>query len=693
VDRLSTTIRTYNPATMKAYPFRLGRAVRRGWQRALPLVLACVGGPAMAQQVSEKDYFDELPVVLSVSRLAQPLRDVPGSVTVIDRDFIRRSGAREVADLLRLVPGFLYTASNGANPQASYHSGMDTYGARMQVYVDGRSLYSSFLFGDTKIGLRGIILEEIERIEVLRGSNSASYGANAFLGVVNIVTRNAADTHGAMVSLTGGDKGINDNVARVGWGDEKASFRVVAARRGDDGLDRLYDDSRVSRLQFRADWMPSHSDDVMFQFGAGEISRGDGIGTADNPLRTVGQSDVHALLRWQRRLGGDEKLDMRVSHEREAFADRALVTGTVLGPVSAINDSSGNVRRTELSLQHSFAWNKALRMAWGGEWRYEVLHAPALYFAAGSLSLHQWRAFATLEWRPHEQWLLQASGMHENHSYTGSAFSPRLAANFHLTPDHTLRAGASKSQRAPNFYELRADTRLFNLSPGNLSVPVGAQIPVVGWLFLSSGTVRPESLISQELAYLGHFREANLKVDARAFVERMNSRIQTEARIVPNPDLPYAALPFPVNSYSPLDLVNRPGPRLHGFEYQFDWRPLPDTRLMFSELQIRSKAGWNAPEALEAPERSSSLTWLQKLPGNVDFTAISTTSTPFKWAGGGELINTPRRLDLRLGLPFAVGATRGEVSATVQAVNGGHQIYKMTQRLNRRSFVTLRLDY
>jgi hypothetical protein len=87
------------------------------------------------------------------------------------------------------------------------------------------------------------------------------------------------------------------------------------------------------------------------------------------------------------------------------------------------------------------------------------------------------------------------------------------------------------------------------------------------------------------------------------------------------------------------------------------------------------------------------LTWLQKLPGNVDFTAISTTSTPFKWAGGGELINTPRRLDLRLGLPFAVGATRGEVSATVQAVNGGHQIYKMTQRLNRRSFVTLRLDY
>ncbi|MBN8474029.1 TonB-dependent receptor [Sulfuritalea sp.] len=672
---------------MKAYSFRFGRAARTRWQRALPLVLAFIGGPGMAQQVSEKDYFDELPVVLSVSRLAQPLRDVPGSVTVIDRDLIRRSGAREVADLLRLVPGFLYTARSGANPQASYHAGMDTYGARMQVYVDGRSLYSSFLFGDTNLGLRGIILEEIERIEVLRGSNSASYGANAFLGVVNIVTRNAADTHGTMVSLTGGDGGVNDNVARVGWGDEKAGFRVVAARRSDSGIDGIYDDSRVSRLQFRADWTPSLNDDVMFQLGAGEISRGDGTGTASNPRRTIGQATVHALLRWQRRLGGDEKLDLRFSHEREAFADRALVTGAVLGPVSAINDSNGNVRRSELGLQHSFAWNDAVRVAWGGEWRHEVLHAPALYFGAGDLSLHQWRAFGTLEWRPHEQWLLQASGMHESHSYTGSALSPRLAANFHLTSDHTLRAGASRSQRAPNFYELRADTRLFNLSPGNAFVPVGAQIPGVGWLFLSSGTVKAETLISQELAYLGHFREINLKVDARAFIERMNDRVAVEGRNLPNPAL------VPVPFVAVGDFVNRPGPRLHGFEYQFDWRPLADTRLMFSELQIRSKAGWNAAEALEAPERSSSLTWLQKLPGNVDFTAISTASTPFKWAGGGDLINTPRRLDLRLGKPFAIGATRGEVSATVQAVNGGHQIYKMTQRFNRRGFVNLRLDF
>jgi len=649
--------------------------------------LALLSSSAGAQEVSEKDYFDDLPVVLSVSRLAQPIKEVPGSVTVIDRDTIRRSGAREVAEVLRLVPGFLFTSRNGANPQASYHSGMDVFGSRMQVYVDGRSLYSSFYLGDTHVGLRGLVLEDIERIEVLRGSNSASYGANAFLGVVNIVTRNAADSHGTMVSATVGDKGIEDNVVRHGWGDHNASFRITAARRKDHGIDRLYDDSHISRLQFRADWLPSADDEVMLQLGAGETARGDGEGLAGNPFRTIGQSDLYFLLHWQRQLAPDEKLELRASHERESFVDKALLTGNIGGPVSAFNDSSGSVQRTELSLQHALPLSPALRLAWGGEWRYELLDAPFLYFMAGSVSLHQWRGFATLEWRPHEQWLLQASGMQEGHSYTGSAFSPRLAANFHLTPDHTLRAGVTKSQRSPTFYELRADTRLFNLTPGNFIVPVGAQIPVVGWLYRSSGTVKAESLITHELGYLGHFREANLKIDARAFVERMNDRITVEGRTVQNPALPA----FPWTNVR--DFVNRPGPHLHGFEYQFDWRPLPDTRLVLAEMHIRSKPGAFVDEGLEAPTRSNSLAWFQKLPGNFDFTAISTASTPFKWAAGGDLINTPRRLDIRLGMPFALGATRGEASVTVQAINGGHQIYKLDQRFDRRAFATLRLDF
>ncbi|KAF0166645.1 MAG: iron complex outermembrane recepter protein [Rhodocyclaceae bacterium] len=632
----------------------------------MPFLLALLIAPAAAQEVSEKDYFGDLPVVLSVSRLAQPLDETPGAVTVIDRELIRRSGAREVAEVLRLVPGFLLTYRNGANPQASYHAGMDTYGSRMQVYVDGRSIYSSFYLGDTHVGLRGLVLEDIERIEVLRGSNSASFGANAFLGVVNIVTRNAADTHGVMLSATVGDKGINDNVARVGWGDEKASFRVTGARRVDRGFNNNYDDSHVSRLQLRADLMPTVKDDVMIQFGAGETWRGEGVGTGGNPFRTAGNADAHLLVRWQRQLTPDQQFELRFVHEREFLRDRFIATA---GPISALVDTSGEGQRTEIGLQHSLRLDEAMRVVWGGEWRYETARSKPVFFTADTISLHQWRGFGSVEWRPHPQWLLQAGGMYEGHSYTGGTFSPRLTANFHVLPDHTLRAGITKSQRAPTFYELRGDSRLYLLT---------APATQVAWTFLASGNVKPETLITNELGYLGRFRQINLSVDARAFVERMNNRVWFSARTV--------------GAFAPNDAVNRPGPRIHGFEYQFDWRPFSGTRLMLAEAHTRIASGDPAEER-EAPDRNTSVTWLQRLPGEFEFSAISTATTPFKWAGGGDLINTPRRLDVRLGKPFAMGATRGEVSVTVQAINGGYQVYKMNQRFDRRAFATLRLDF
>ena len=674
------------------------RVPHSGFSYGVQMLLVLLAAPVAAQKVSEADYFGDLPVVLSVSRLAQPLDEVPGAVTVIDRDTIRRSGARDLAEVLRLVPGFLLTYRNGANPQAVYHSGMDTYGARMQVYVDGRSVYSSFLFGDTKVGMRGVVLEDIERIEVLRGSNSASYGANAFLGVVNVITRNATDTHGGMVSVRRGDAGIDDNVFRYGWGDSRASFRLTAARRSDRGLNNVHDDRHDSSFLLRADLVPTPNDDIMIQLGVSEFSSGEGEGLPGNPNRTTGQGSVFLLGHWRRNISPTEKIEVRTSYEREFLTDSALVFGTLVGSaVSAVNRNDGSVARAEVGVTHSFSLSDELRLAWGGEWRHESLLAPGLYSTNDAISLHLWRAFGTVEWRPHPQWVLQASGMQEGHSYGGTTFSPRFAVNYHLAPDHTLRAGVTRSQRAPNFYELRADTRWLNQTPGTLlggviPVPVGTQVPVVGWPFLSSGTVKPETLITNEIGYLGHVRPWNLRVDVRAFVERMSDRIQTEARNVPNTIPLYAAIPA-LSNYSAQDFVNRPGPRLHGFEYQFDWQPQQGTRLMLSESHIRSEIGYLVDEAREAPFRATAIAWMQSLPASFEFSAISSATTPFKWAGGGDVINTPRRLDVRLGRSFAIGATRGDVSVTVQAINGGSQVFKLTQRFDRRAFATLRLDF
>lgn len=667
-------------------PDRL-RRVLAGFACCGLLAAPAAAEEAGARQISEQDFFGELPVVLSVTRLAQPLDEVPGSVTVIDRELIRRSGARDVAEVLRLVPGFFLNYRNGALPQAVYHSGMDTYGARMQVYVDGRSVYSSFLFGDTKTGLRGLILQDIERIEVLRGSNSASYGANAFLGVVNIVTANAADTHGAAISLTGGNRGINDNFARFGWGHGDQHFRLSAARRSDRGFENHFDDRHESVFQLRADLAPSQRDELRLQAGGSRVSSGDGEGLPGNSFRTVEQGSYYLQGSWRRHLADDETIDLRFSHEREYIKDTAIVRGTLAGSaVSALNSSNGDVARTELTLQRSYVPSAGWRLAYGGEWRHELMRAPGLYVGVGAISHHLWRGFGTVEWRPHSQWLLQASGLEEGHSHTGTSFSPRFAANFHVTPDHTLRVGVGRSQRSPNFYELHADTRWYNLTPGVAFAPVGTQVPVLGWPYLSTGTVKPESLLTQELGYIGYLRAWNLRIDGRAFIERMNRRIDTQARTVPNPN---PALP----SYSALDFVNRPGPTLQGFEYQLDWRPRPGTRIAYSGTHMRSMPGFRTDEAKEAPHRSSSLTWLQDLPGNIEFSAIHTTATGLKWAGGGVLINAMHRLDLRLGKMFRIGATRGEASLTVQAWNDDHQVFKFDQNFDPRVFANLRFDF
>jgi iron complex outermembrane receptor protein len=222
-------------------------------------LLTAFSGVAQAQLVpTEGAFFDDLPVVLTVSRLAQPLSDTPGAVTVLDRDAIRRSGARTLADLLRLVPGYVVSGYNGANPAAFYHAPLDEFGGRNLVQVDGRSLYTATFLGGTHRGMLTVQLDDIERIEVLRGSNSAAYGANALFGVINVVTRHSADTLGGFARVDAGEADIRDVAVRVGWGASDFTQRLTVAQRSDSGYKFVNDDSRPPICSGVATSNPTH---------------------------------------------------------------------------------------------------------------------------------------------------------------------------------------------------------------------------------------------------------------------------------------------------------------------------------------------------------------------------------------------------------------------------------------------------
>lgn len=633
-----------------------------------------MSGPARAEtSPTEADYFSELPEVLTVTRLAQPLSETPGAVTVIDRETIRRSGARNVADLLRLVPGYVVYGWNGANPVATYHSAMDDYGIRNQVLIDGRSLYSSFYLGDTHRGMLGVVLDDIERVEVLRGSNSAAHGANAFLGVINIVTRHAADTHGTLVALGGGNHGGGEGLLRHGWGTPNASFRLTAARQTDDGYLNAYDSSTHDQLHFRADWQPTPADELRFSAGAVRNTAGEGFaGSGGNPLRTVVAENVYLHGNWRRALAQGGDLQLAASFTEDVLGDRSM-HGALPGVVL---DFGGRGRRWHLEMQHTLGFGENLRAVWGGAFNRETAESVPLYHDP-EVAMSRYQLFGNLEWRPGKHWIVNAGGLWEKHSLTGWEFAPRLAANFQVAPGHTLRAGATRAFRSPSLFELQSDVRYYL---------GGAQI---GRTAVATGGARAESITARELGYLGELRDWRLTFDLRAFDERIADVLRPDS---------YTLLPaLPVTGTRAEDYINNPGYRIRGIEYQLRWKPREGTELWLNQaVQTVLLETDRIRDSLSVPRHITTLALFQRFASGIDLTAmLYALDTMSHRHPVNDLQDHEMRLDLRLAYPFRVGATRAELAVAAQAANGGYPVYLPSQRFvfPRRVLGTLRLEF
>lgn len=652
------------------------------------LVCASVGRDASATELSEQDYFSELPVVLTVSRLAQPLNETPGAVTVIDHETIRRSGARELTDVLRLVPGYIVGGWNGANPSAAYHAPLDSEGSRNLVLIDGRPVYSAYYLGDTHRGMMGMLLDDIERIEVLRGSNSAAYGANAMFGVINIITRHTADTHGAELSVTSGNGGVNDNQARIGWGNDTASFRLSTGRRSDNGYLNAYDDKTVSQLHFRGDLRPAHDQELMLESGITQSSAGEGFpGDVGNPTRTINWRDFYLHGVWQRQLSGTEQIKLTANFEEEKLDDAYVYARDPSVTIS----TSGRGRRLNLELQHQLGISDQLRAVWGMGYKHEEALSPALYFRNDAVSIDEERLFGNFEWHPHSQWFINAGGFWGNHSWKGGYFSPRLMANFLASPDHTFRVGVTESTRMPTLFELASDVRWYATNSLNQLTGIyrfiwQQHIPIRP--YLSSGTVSSEQLLTHEIGYFGNFRTWHLTLDVRAYAEDMKNLMAKQQ------NLPADIL---FNGKGIYDFTNGPGLTTRGVEYQLRWKPQTDTEIWVNQSFERTtwKSGVADPDANLPPSHASTLALFQKLPLNLDLSLMYHSIGAMTWGNAANTLPASHRLDARLALPFRIGSTKAEAAFTVQAVDGGNPEYLLGKNFTseRRAFGTLRLEF
>ncbi len=584
---------------------------------------------------------------------------------------IRRSGARDLADLLRLVPGFQSSmAFESLAPQASYHGGFDAVSSRMQVLVDGRSVYSPYFIGSIEAGLQTVALDDIDRIEVLRGSNSAAYGARAFLGVINIVTRDSADTLGTQARLGVGGNGIRDGGARIGWGGASATYRLSADRRADDGLQGSDGHNRVERVNFRADLRPNASDEIGLRAGALAIKAGKGFpANIDNLERDSRYGTGYLQLDWRRAQDPDHDLALSYSHADESNQDKFPYSLAPLGINGSIDiDATGRASNDNLSLQQSWRQSPNLRMVWGAELRREQITSRALYNTDDALTTQFTRLFGNAEWRAATDLVLNAGAMLEKSNVNGTSLAPRLMLNWHVADGQTLRVGGSRAYRPPSAFEKSADLRYYWS---------GQLLQVTA---LSSGNVKPESVVSTELGYLGLFPSMGLQLDLRVFHERVGDFIRQ------------------FRTAGPKDYANIDNFRIQGLEYEMKWQPWTGAQFRLTQAFIHSSIGATLTQdesglALAAPKLASTLAYFQKLPGGLEFSLTHQGNSTMTLQGAGIADQQAMtRTDLRLAAPLRFDRSRAEVALVVQNLGAPYLDFAPAYAFARRAFLTLQIE-
>ena len=368
------------------------------------LIAVSCGLPAHA----EERFFEPMPVVLSASRLPQPLSDTPAAMTVIDADLIAATGYRDLARLMRLVPGFQVGQERGNAHWVTYHGlGMD-YPVQMQLLVDGRAaLTPSFV-----VNAERALLQDIERIEVVRGSNSAAYGSNAFLGVVNITTRDGSQNPGTRVQLNRGHPGIADVSARHAAVDGPLRLRLSADHLRDDGFADLHDGRRTTVLNLRTEYQLDARNELGLIAGASDGTRE--LGYAGSMFDTAAERKAREAnrslhLRWRHAVTPEEEWLVSAYWNRQRSRDSWRLDSTVnppaflppgsLPPLQGTVGNSADNTQYNFEVEHRRRMDADTRLLLGAEWQRSVQESPFYYHLSGGHARNEHRLFANLEWR------------------------------------------------------------------------------------------------------------------------------------------------------------------------------------------------------------------------------------------------------------------------------------------------------
>lgn len=538
---------------------------------SLATQLALAAAPAQAQSStlgvdpSEAEY----PVVITPTRLRQSLADVPASVTIITAETMRRHGVTSIVEAMRLVPGMEVTQLSGNSYSVNYHGTQMMGPRRLNVSVDGVTIYRPGL-SMIDWTLLPVALEDVDRIEVIRGTDSSAYGPNSMMAVVNILTKHPRDVERGLVSTTVGSHGLLDTAVRVGTVMGTTHVRATADTQHQSGYDdmsfpgEVRNGTHVNRLNVRAqnELADGSSLDLQAYVARGMLTIGyyelGQVGGADSRV-----DDARFSGRWTKAFSATHELQVNafrtdskttqhwlacdfsglfqpdvVQYVKEHKADiaanlggvspnalgtfvfsRAGLAGLSLSCGNANND--GSESRSQVELQDTYVVSDALRFVTGLGVRYQRAFSQTYFGGAVSDSV-RW-AFGHAEWRPLTWLTANVGGYGEANSLSGSTFSPRVALNTKLSENQTVRMVVSKGTRTPDLFESRAN---WSYTLTDLTPPVnGLTTAERAFAAKSPGNLSSEHVFSRELGYLLTSRSTGLTLDARVFDDRLSNLV------------------------------------------------------------------------------------------------------------------------------------------------------------------------
>jgi len=507
------------------------------------LSLLFIASTAVYGQTDDNELFfsnQTIPVVLSASHLSQPQTEAPASVTIIDHALIKASGATQITDLLRLVPGMQIGNSRGNFPVVAYQGLTSEFPQGVQVVIDGSSVYSP-LIGGTMWSTLPIMLEDIERIEVVRGPNSASFGSNAFQGVINITTSHAAQSPGLLTSFSANNNKAERSFLRISNTTEnkQLSYRISLASEKKEGYKKIPDDYSKNQFTSRFDLQVGSYDTLQFSLSGIDSKRQTqfpdptSVFVLFDPKRDRNESSQFAQVTWQHQTNDDQHINTHLSFHHFDGKDKYLESLT-----HSTIDLTSESTDWNFSFEHTLKLNDENRLVWGAGAIHESVYLPFRLNTQDKKTNTRLRTFGNIESRFGDQFFLNTGALIEVDRLIGTHFSPRITLNYINSKHHSFRLTTTRAFRSPTLSEQYRNTYYFETL-----------------IQSSTGDLEPETVQSIEAAYHGTHLNNSLNSDIKFFNNRYKGLINNGLS----------------NSIKILDNVD--SARTYGAEFEVNYRP------------------------------------------------------------------------------------------------------------------------